>query len=73
MKGKKDMEEERNYLVREDIGKLFRSNNESITTEEINKLMDEVFEIEKTDGKIYFDKFYQIMKDVVSPQNLKLF
>jgi Ca2+-binding EF-hand superfamily protein len=73
MKGKKDMEEERNYLVREDIEKLFRSNNESMTKEEVDRLMNEVFEIEKTDGKIYFDNFYRVMKDVVSPKNLKLF
>ena len=65
--------EGRKYLVREDIETLFRTNNESITTAEIDKLMNEVFEIEKTDGKIYFENFYRVMKDVVSPQNLKLF
>ena len=73
MKGKKEEMEDRNYLVREDIEKLFRSNNESISKEEIERLMTDVFEIEKTDGKIYFDKFYKVMKDVVAPKNLKLF
>ena len=73
MKGKKGLEEERNYLVREDIEKLFRSNNESMTKDEVDRLMNDVFEIDKTDGKIYFDNFYKVMKDVVSPKNLKLF
>lgn len=73
MKGKKDAEEERNYLVRDDIEKLFRSNNESMTTDEVDRLMTEVFEVDKIEGRIYFDNFYKVMKDVVSPKNLKLF
>lgn len=72
-KGKIEEEEEKKYLVRDDIEKLFRSNNESITTDEIDKLMNDVFKIEETDGKIYFDNFYRVMKDVVSPKNLGLF
>lgn len=71
MKGKKD--EERHYLVREDIEKLFRSNNESVTQDEVDRLMTDVFEIDKHDGKISFANFYKVMKDVVSPKNLKLF
>ena len=73
MKGKKDMEEDRAYLVRDDIEKLFRSNNESMSTEEVDRLMEEVFGVDKIDGRIDFQNFYKVMKDVVSPKNLKLF
>ena len=73
LKGKKDMDEERHYLVREDIEKLFRSNNESVTQDEIDRLMTDVFEIDKHNGQIDFPNFYKVMKDVVSPKNLKLF
>ena len=73
MKGRKEMEEDRTYLVREDIEKLFRSNNESMSTEEIDRLMEEVFKVDKLDGRIDFETFYKVMKDVVSPKNLKLF